>query len=129
MFGFLVFLLGLSSVRDCGNGLGRAALLSIDSTPAQPKAGQNVTLSVVYDLPAPAVTSGTATYSYAINNIPFSPTTVDLCTQTACPIEPGVHNETSVSEFPSISGKIVTQIAWHDQDGELVWCVETTWKV
>jgi hypothetical protein len=128
MFGFLVALLSLSSTHDCGDGLGRAALISIDSSPAQPKAGDNVTLSVIYDLPEPAITSGIAIYSYAINNIPFSPTSVDLCTQTACPIEPGIHNETSVSAFPSISGKVVAQIAWYDQQDELVWCVESSWK-
>lgn len=126
----LLTLLGLATIRDCGGGLGRAPLLSFDSQPASPRAGDNVTLWVAYDLPAPAVTAGTATYSFSLNGIPFAPTVEDLCTQTACPIEVGAHNETSTSEFPSgVSGKIISQIAWRDQDNALLWCVETVWKV
>jgi hypothetical protein len=123
-------LLSLSSIRDCSNGLGRAAVLGFESEPAIPKAGDNVTLWVAYDLPPPAITGGTATYSFSLNGIPFPPTVDDLCTQTLCPIDVGFHNETSSSIFPSgVSGKIVSQILWRDQSDELVWCVETTWKV
>lgn len=117
-------------MRDCGNGLGRASLLSFDSVPANPVAGDNVTLWVAYDLPAPAITAGTATYSFSLNGIPFPPTVDDLCTQTTCPKEPGLYNETSSSIFPSgVSGKIVSQIAWRDPDDTLIWCVENTWRV
>jgi hypothetical protein len=121
---------GLMSIRDCGNGMNRAALLSFGSSPANPKAGDNVTLYVYYDLPAPTITGGSATYSLTLNGIPFAPDVQPLCTQTKCPIENGIHNETSWSIFPSgVSGKIVSQIEWHDQNDELVWCVETTWRV
>jgi len=129
MFGLLA-LIALTTMRDCGNGLGRAALLSFDSTPATPKAGDNVSLWVAYDLPAPAITGGTATYSFSLNGIPFPPTVEDLCTQTECPKDPGLYNETSSSIFPSgISGKIVSQIAWRDPDDTLIWCVENSWRV
>lgn len=121
---------GLSSIRDCGNGQGRATLLGFDSQPANPVAGDNVTLWVAYDLPAPAITAGTATYKFTLNGIPFTPTVDDLCTQTACPKETGFNNESSWSIFPSgISGKIVSSITWKDQNDDLVWCVETTWRV
>ena len=121
---------GLSTIRDCGLGLNRAPLLAFDSSPANPVAGDNVSLYVLYDLPDPTITSGTATYSFSLNGIPFTPTIDDLCTQTKCPIESGIHNETSWSIFPSgISGKIVSQRAWRDQNDELVWCIETTWRV
>lgn len=120
----------LSSIRDCGNGQGRAALLGFDSQPATPIAGDNVTLWVAYDLPSPAITGGTATYAFTLNGIPFAPTVDDLCTQTACPKETGFNNESSWSIFPSgISGKIVSSITWKDQNNDLVWCVETTWRV
>ena len=120
----------LSSIRDCSNGLGRSALLGFNSEPTSPKAGDNVSLWIAYDLPPPAITGGTATYTISLSGIPFTPTVQDLCTQTKCPIETGFHNETSSSIFPSgISGKIVSQIAWRDQDDALIWCVETTWKV
>ena len=120
----------LGSLRDCGNGLGRATILSMESAPDVPVKGQNVSLWINYDLPEPAITGGTATYTVKLNGLPFSPTVDDLCTQTACPIEPGVHNESSSSEWGGgISGKIVSQILWRDQNDALVWCVETTWNV
>jgi hypothetical protein len=121
---------GLSSIRDCGNGQGRAPLLGFDSQPTNPVAGDNVSLWVAYDLPAPAITGGTATYAFTLNGIPFAPTVDDLCTQTTCPKETGFNNETSSSLFPSgISGKVKSSITWKDQNDDLVWCVETTWRV
>jgi len=120
----------LNTIRDCGNGQGRASLLSFDSQPANPKAGDNVTLWVAYDLPAPAITGGTATYAFSLNGIPFPPTVDDLCTQTSCPKDTGFNNESSWSIFPSgVSGKIVASTTWHDQNKDLVWCVETSWRV
>lgn len=120
----------LSTIRDCGNGQGRAALLAFDSQPATPKAGDNVTLWVAYDLPVPEITGGTATYSVTYNGIPFPPTVNPLCDETACPKPVGFNNETSSSIFPSgLSGKITSSVKWIDQNDDLVWCVETTWKV
>jgi hypothetical protein len=126
----LLALLGVGSIRDCGNGVGRAPILSLDSVPASPKAGDTVTTWVVYDLSPPAITGGTATYSFTLNGIPFPPTVEDLCTQTACPKEPGIYNESSSSVFPAgVTGKILSQIAWRDPDDTLIWCVENTWRV
>lgn len=120
---------GMTSIRDCSNGQGRASLLAFDSQPPTPIAGDNVTLWVAYDLPAPQITGGTATYAFSLNGIPFTPSVEDLCTQTACPKETGFNNETSWSIFPSgISGKIVSSITWKDQFDDLVWCIETTWR-
>jgi hypothetical protein len=125
-----LFFTTLGSMRDCGNGLGRAPLLDFGSLPESPRPGDNVTTWILYDLPAPAITAGTAIYSFSLNGIPFTPTKEDLCTQTSCPKEPGIYNETSSAIFPSgISGKIVSQIAWRDPDGTLIWCVENTWRV
>lgn len=131
MFKFLALLgASLSTIRDCGNGQGRAALLAFDSQPASPKAGDNVSLWVAYDLPAPEITSGTATYSVTYNGIPFPPTVNPLCDETSCPKDTGFNNETSWSLFPSgVSGKITSSVKWNDQNDDLVWCVETTWKV
>jgi hypothetical protein len=117
-------------MKDCGNGEGRAVLLGFDSQPTNPVAGDNVTTWVNYEIGTPAITAGTATYSFSLNGIPFPPTVEDLCTQTSCPKEPGIYNESSSSIFPSgISGKIVSQIAWRDSDDTLIWCVENTWRV
>ena len=123
-------LFGLNSIRDCGNGKGRATLLGFDSQPSNPVAGDNVTLWVAYDLPAPAITGGTAEYKYSLNGIPFPATINPLCEETSCPKEIGFNNESSSSIFPSgVSGKIVSSITWKDQNKDLVWCVETTWRV
>jgi hypothetical protein len=130
MLAALLLLLGVGSMRDCGNGLGRAPLVAFDSVPASPTPGDNVSTWITYDLPSPGITSGTATYSFSLNGIPFPPTVEDLCTQTACPKESGIYNESSSSIFPTgISGKIVSQIAWRDPDDTLIWCVENTWRV
>ena len=126
----LLGFLGLQSIRDCGNGQGRAALIGYDSQPANPVPGDNVSLWVAYDLPSPVITGGTATYKVTLNGVPFTPTIEDLCTQTACPKDVGLNNESSWSIFPSgISGKIKSAISWNDQNNDLVWCVETTWTV
>lgn len=126
----LALLMGLSAMKDCGNGEGRAVLLGYDSIPANPVAGDNVTTWIEYEFGAPAITAGTATYSFTLNGIPFPPTVEDLCTQTPCPKEPGIYNESSSALFPSgVSGKIVSQIAWRDPDDTLIWCVENTWRV
>ena len=126
----MLFLFGLQAMKDCGNGEGRAVLLGYDSQPANPVAGDNVTTWIAYDLPAPAITDGTATYSFSLNGIPFPPTVKPLCGETACPKNTGFNNESSSSIFPSgVSGKIVSQIAWRDPDDTLIWCVENTWRV
>lgn len=122
-------LLGLSAIQSCGTG--RATVLGFDSLPAVPVAGDNVTLWVAYTIPGAPVTDGTATYTITLNGIPIPATVDPLCTQTTCPKETGVtYNETSWSIFPSgLSGKIVSRIAWADQDAAPLWCVETTWRV
>jgi hypothetical protein len=126
----LALVLGMYAMKDCGNGLGRASLLGFDSQPANPVAGDNVSTWIAYDFGSPAITGGTATYSFSLNGLPFPPTVNDLCTQTACPKEPGVYNESSTAIFPSgVSGKIVSQISWRDSDDTLIWCVENTWRV
>jgi hypothetical protein len=120
----------LSTIRDCSKGEGRATSVTFDTQPTSPVAGDNVTLWIAYDLPAPAITGGTAIYSLTLNGIPFSPTKSELCKQTTCPKLVGLNNETTWDTFPSgISGKIDSKIQWYDQNDDLVWCVETTWRV
>ena len=130
MLALLMSLLSLTAMKDCGNGEGRAVLLAYNSQPANPVPRDNVTTWISYELGAPAITAGTATYSFSLNGIPFPPTVEDLCTQTVCPKEPGIYNESSSAIFPTgVSGKIVSQIAWRDPDDTLIWCVENTWRV
>jgi hypothetical protein len=126
----LVFFLALASVRDCGNGQGRATITSLSANPASPVAGDNYTLTVNYDLPDPPITGGTAAYTATLNYFPVYDEKFDLCTETKCPKEIGPNTEQSITAVPSgISGKLVSTITWTDQNDALVWCVETTLKL
>lgn len=119
--------LASGSMRLCGEGT--AKVTGFGGGPESPKVGDNETLWIAYDLLQP-ITGGTATYAVNLNGIPFPSTTDDLCTQTACPKEPGTYNESSWSIFSGgISGNVKTKITWKDQNDALVWCVETTLKV
>ena len=128
--GALILLAATVSLRDCGNPTtDQAVITGYGFSPSNPSPGDPTDLWVAYDLKSP-ITGGTATYSFSLNGIPFSPTVDDLCTQTTCPKEIGTYNETSKSSFPSgVSGKIVTKIQWANQDKEPVWCLETTFKI
>lgn len=123
-------LLALSSVKQCAGVTGRATITSLTAVPETPVAGDNYTLSVLYDLPDPPITGGTAAYSATLNYIPVYSETYPLCEQTSCPKNVGANNETSVTTVPTgVSGKLVTKVQWTDQDGNNVWCVETTFKI
>ena len=121
----LKLLASVVTLRNCGDGTG--TITGMGFSPESPKAGDQTELWVAYALHSP-ITGGTATYSYTFNGIPFSPTVEDLCTQTVCPKAVGDYNETSQSEFPAVSGKVVTKIQWADQDKAPVWCAELTFK-
>jgi hypothetical protein len=127
----LIMLVGaVVSLRDCGNPeTDQAKITGYGFSPENPVGGDPTELWVAYDLKS-QLTGGTATYSFTLNSIPFSPTVDDLCTQTTCPKEIGTYNETSKSTFPTgISGKVVTKIQWKNQNNDPVWCMETTFKI
>jgi hypothetical protein len=127
---WLPALMVLSSVKQCSGVSGRAKITSLTAVPDTPLPGDNYTLSVVYDLPSPAITGGTAAYSATLNYIPVYSQSYPLCEQTKCPKEVGSNTETSVTTVPTgVSGKLVTQVKWTDQDNNPVWCVETTFKI
>jgi hypothetical protein len=120
----------LASIKSCGTSSDRASIVSLDSTPTTPVAGENVTTTVKYTFAGEAITGGKARYKATLNYLPVLNDEYDLCTQTKCPKNPGENTEVSTSPFPpSISGKLVTTIHWIDQNSNPIWCVETTWKV
>lgn len=118
------------TLRDCGNpSTDQAAITGYGFSPSNPSPGDPTELWVAYNLKS-NLTGGTATYSFTLNGLPFSPTVDDLCTQTSCPKDIGTYNETSHSTFPSgVSGKIVSKIQWANQDKQPVWCLESTFKI
>ena len=127
--GPLSFLILASTValRNCGSSSDQATITSFGFSPENPVAGDQTDLWVAYDLKSD-LTGGTATYTINFNGIPLPATKEDLCSQTACPKAPGSFNETSSSEFPNVSGKITSKIAWTDQNSNPVWCIEATFR-
>lgn len=119
----------LSTLRDCSNDMGLFTMISQGFSPEPPIPGQDATLWFYYQVPDGLnVTAGTAKYSITFNGIPFTPTAEDLCTQVKCPLVPGIYNLSSTSQFPSVSGKIVSKIQWYNEDGALLLCSELTEK-
>ena len=122
------------SYRNCGSSTDLAKNLVISIVPDAPKAGESVTTTFDYDLES-EVTGGTASYAFSFNGIPFSPTVNDLCTEMSggycpdpCPLTVGHHSDKSITDFPSVSGKIITTIKWTDQNANQILCVEWTVK-
>ncbi len=128
--GVIALLAATVTLRDCGNpSTDQAIITGFGFSPSNPVAGDPTELWVAYDLKTP-ITGGSATYSFSLNGIPFTPTVDDLCSQTVCPKEVGTYNETSHSTFPSgVSGKIVSKIMWTNQDSQPVWCLESTFRI
>lgn len=119
----------LSTLRDCSNDMGLFTMISQGFSPEPPIPGQDATLWFYYQVPDGLnVTAGTAKYSITFNGIPFTPTVEDLCTQVSCPLVPGIYNLSSTSQFPSVSGKIVSKIQWYNEDSSLLLCSELTEK-
>ena len=127
--GFLMALTLLKgTIKDCSPAGSIAKVESMGISPVNPQPGDNSTIWVSYDL-SKEVMGGTVKYSYWVNFIPFQPTTIDICSQEACPIEPGTYNSSGSSEFPDVSGRIEGKIEWFDQDGTPIWCVDTIYSV
>lgn len=120
-----------SSVTDCGQGKSVFTIVDQSFSPEPPVADQPYDYWFYYSVPEGVeVTGGTAKYSLSLNGIPFTPSTEDLCTQTACPKVAGYHNETSTDTWPSgVSGKVVTKLEWFDTNGNLLICSQTTERV
>lgn len=128
--GALAIFAATVSLRDCGNpATDQSTITGFGFSPSNPVGGDPTELWVAYDLKSP-ITSGTATYSVTLNGIPFPSTNDDLCTQTICPKDIAIYNETSHSTFPTgVTGKIISKIQWKNQNSQPIWCLETTFKI
>lgn len=112
------------TVKDCSSGTSFFKVQSLSFSPDVPIAGQNGTLHSVYEVPM-TITGGTTKYSCSLNGLPVFSETYDLCSQTACPITAGVHDDYSISEVPAVSGKVGCQIDWRDTAGSQLLCIQT----
>jgi hypothetical protein len=114
----------VATVSNCNaNSVFRVESLSV--VPTTPVGGQNMTLYTNYDVSAPAVSGGSATYSCTLNGIPVMNEVYDLCTQTACPIVAGHHEDVSISTVPSVTGNLVCKIRWTSINQEDLLCIQT----
>jgi hypothetical protein len=115
------------SVTDCNiNSVFHITNLAFD--PVNPTPGQNGTLFVNYDVPT-EVTAGTVDYKCDYNGLPVYSETLDLCTQTTCPIYIGQHNDKSISEVPTASGKVLCTINWFNPAHTNLLCIQMLLKL
>jgi hypothetical protein len=120
--------IGAVTVKDCSSGSSVFDVISLSFSPDVPVGGQNGTLHSVYSVPE-EITAGSAKYSCALNGLPVYSETFDLCSQTACPIGTGTHDDFSTSEVPAVSGKVSCTIDWRSTDNRQLLCIQTIMNV
>ncbi len=125
---FTVLAAAFADIKDCGSANAKFTITKLAMDPPNTVTpGQNTTLTLLYDNNYEVVTGGTATTSFSLNGIPFTPTIEDLCGKITCPLDIGPHDGSSWSEFPTgVSGKITTTVRWKDTAGTELLCVEAT---
>ena len=121
----------VGSVSDCSKGKSQITINSMTFLPDPPVKGQNSTLTLDLHVPI-EIQSGTATYSFTYNFIPFTPDVKDLCGEVpgGCPIKVGPLN--LISSYPidtSLSGTLVAKIDWKDAASLQLLCVSISMKV
>ena len=116
------------TVKDCSSGNSVFDAISLSFSPDVPVGGQNGTLHSVYSVPE-EITDGSAKYTCALNGLPVYSETFDLCSQTACPIGVGKHDDYSTSAVPAVSGKVSCTIDWRSTDNRQLLCIQTIMNV
>jgi hypothetical protein len=122
--------LGQNSVtlKDCSVSGSAFTIEGLTFDPSIPVSGQNGTLTTVYTVPS-AIDGGKAHYSCSLNGLPVYDETVDLCSQTKCPVLVGEHVDTSISAVPSTSGKIDCKISWTGMASQPLMCIQMIFKL
>jgi hypothetical protein len=121
----LLLLAGANAdVVDCGAGKSVLVPTKLGLEPANPKAGDETYMTVVFDNPGPEITDGTVTTSVTYNFIPFAPSTEALCSNTQCPLVTGSNDRSTSSVWPDVSGRVNTHIEWTATDGTLLLCLD-----
>lgn len=126
--GFLSLLFAAASIRDCSINQNIAQITSLSIEPQIPVVGDNVTITVQYNL-LQDITNGTVQYLASFNGIPFNPVTESLCSSIACPQYTGSYTQIGSNIIPDVSGKIVLTTTWNNQNNQQIWCVETTFRL
>jgi hypothetical protein len=115
-----------ATVRNCGSSAALYKITELRLEPSAPAPGQEVALTLSFDAPGGVViTDGTSTYEASFNFIPLTPVVKPLCGDVACPIEPGGHTNTTVTEWPSgVTGTFKSKMRWVTGGGAELLCVE-----
>ncbi len=121
---FLVIAGANADVVDCGAGKSVFVPTKLGLEPANPKAGDETYMTVVFNNPGPEITDGTVTTSVTYNFIPFAPSTEALCSNTQCPLVTGSNDRSTNSVWPDVSGRVDTHIEWTATDGTLLLCLD-----
>lgn len=115
------------SVTNC-NTASVFKISNLAFEPSNPIPGQNGTLILDYNVPV-LVSSGSVNYKCDYNGLPVYNEVLDLCSQTACPINAGLHNDKSISPVPEATGKVACTIQWYDTAKTELLCITMILKL
>lgn len=121
-----IFVGTFGKITDCSSSSSKFHIQSLAFYPDPPTKNQNATITVIYDAPVAIDNGGKVDYSITLNGLPVYSESTELCTQTVCPINVGIHNETSVFLWPDVSGKVVAKTIWKDSSGAELLCFQTS---
>lgn len=125
---FTLIAIGFAKIEDCDTtSIFRPTILTL--TPDPPIAGQLVQLGLVFDNKGSVITSGTATTALTLNGLPFTPDIKPLCEATECPIIYGINNRSTEMTWPSVNGKVTSQITWSGSNSETLLCILINVKI
>jgi hypothetical protein len=112
------------NVKDCAAGKGYFKVDHLSVSPANPIAGENITLNYGYTVPSGAyITDGVTKYAVTYNFIPLATTTEPLCKNVPCPVVGGSYTNQSTMVWPSgITGSISVKTTWEDVGKRMLMC-------
>ena len=125
---FLLLCTALGSIQDCSKGESLLQITALDLVPAVPIVGQHVVMTLQFNNPELAITSGTATNSVVYNFIKLQPIVEDLCVNTPCPLVTGFNDRSTNSTWPAVKGNIDSTITWKGLDGSQLLCIKVSVK-
>lgn len=119
--------LSISTIQDCdSSSLFRPIILEL--VPDPPIRNQPLFLNLVFYNPGENINDGTAKINIDINGLPYSETQ-SLCETTQCPILNGYNNRSSITDWPDLTGKVVSRITWTDIYEKSLLCIELHIKI
>ncbi len=114
------------SIVDCGQGKSLFQITSLSLFPTSVQAGKNISIQLQYSSPV-RVDNGTIVVKMTYNFMPL-PTSVNLlCASATCPIEPGLHDGSTVQNIPvGLSGSLTSRITWLDTTNTQLLCIQVS---